>query len=125
LFLLGLNLLGDGLRRRRNSEMTASHATAPLLEIDALSVSIGGAEIIKNLSLRVGAGEILGLVGASGSGKSMTLLPSSIAACASRAQRRGALARRGADRQDETQLQSIRGREHRHRFQEPMTALNP
>jgi peptide/nickel transport system ATP-binding protein len=106
--------------------MTAARAAAPLLEIDALSVSIGGAEIIKNLSLRVGAGEILGLVGASGSGKSMTalaimqLLPAQAALT-------GAVRLRGEalTGKSETQLQSIRGRDIGIVFQEPMTALNP
>jgi peptide/nickel transport system ATP-binding protein len=106
--------------------MTAAQAAAPLLEIDGLSVSIGGAPIIKNLSLRVGAGEILGLVGASGSGKSMTalaimqLLPAQAALT-------GAVRLRGEALTDksENQLQSIRGRDIGIVFQEPMTALNP
>ena len=106
--------------------MTAVQAAAPLLEIDALSVSIGGAPIIKNLSLCVGAGEILGLVGASGSGKSMTalaimqLLPAQAALT-------GVVRLRGEALTDksESQLQSIRGRDIGIVFQEPMTALNP
>lgn len=99
---------------------------APLLEIDALSVSIGGAEVIRNLSLRVAAGEILGLVGASGSGKSMTalaimqLLPAQAALT-------GAVRLRGETLtgKSETELRGIRGRDIGIVFQEPMTALNP
>jgi len=106
--------------------MTAARAAAPLLAIDALSVSIGGAKIIKNLSLAVGAGEIMGLVGASGSGKSMTalaimrLLPAT-------ATLTGTVRLRGEALGDknETELQNIRGRDVGMVFQEPMTALNP
>ncbi len=54
--------------------MTAALGAVPLLQIDDLSVSIGATRIIKHLSFEVGAGEIVGLVGASGSGKSMTAL---------------------------------------------------
>ena len=106
--------------------MTAARVAAPLLAIDALSVSIGAARIIKNLSLAVGAGEILGLVGASGSGKSMTalaimrLLPANAALT-------GTVRLRGETLSDksETELQNIRGRDIGIVFQEPMTALNP
>jgi ABC-type glutathione transport system ATPase component len=45
-----------------------------LLSVKSLNVSIGEVAVIRNLSLRVAAGEVLGLVGASGSGKSMTAL---------------------------------------------------
>ena len=53
--------------------------TPPLLEIAGLNVALGAGaaaptHIIRDLSLQVQAGEILGLVGASGSGKSMTAL---------------------------------------------------
>jgi peptide/nickel transport system ATP-binding protein len=106
--------------------MTAARAAAPLLQIEGLSVSIGAAQIIKNLSLDVGAGEIVGLVGASGSGKSMTalaimrLLPAHAALC-------GAVRLRGESLSDksERELQGIRGRDIGIVFQEPMTALNP
>ena len=104
------------------------HADEPsmLLEIDALNVSIGTTQIIKNLSLDLGAGEILGLVGASGSGKSMTalaimqLLPANAAAT-------GAVRLSGEDltSKRDSDLQSIRGRNIGIVFQEPMTALNP
>jgi peptide/nickel transport system ATP-binding protein len=106
--------------------MTDAHADAPLLQIDGLCVSIGAVPIIKNLSLEVRAGEILGLVGASGSGKSMTalavmqLLPVTAAAT-------GAVRLRGEplNVKSEAELCSIRGRDVGIVFQEPMTALNP
>jgi peptide/nickel transport system ATP-binding protein len=106
--------------------MTAARAAAPLLEIDSLSVSIGAAQILKNLSLDVGAGEILGLVGASGSGKSMTAL-AIMRLLPAHATLTGAVRLRGATLSDksERELQSIRGRDIGIVFQEPMTALNP
>jgi peptide/nickel transport system ATP-binding protein len=106
--------------------MMAARAAAPLLAIDALSVSIGGAKIIKNLSLAVGAGEILGLVGASGSGKSMTAL-AIMRLLPANARLTGTVRLRGEALGDknETELQNIRGRDIGMVFQEPMTALNP
>jgi peptide/nickel transport system ATP-binding protein len=100
--------------------------TAPLLEIEDLNVAIGATRIIKNLSFQVHAGEILGLVGASGSGKSMTalaamqLLPPS-------ATMTGTVRLRGETLTGKTdaQMQAIRGRDVGMVFQEPMTALNP
>jgi peptide/nickel transport system ATP-binding protein len=99
---------------------------APLLAIHALGVSIGGTQIIKNPSLEVGSGEILGLVGASGSGKSMMalaimrLLPANAALT-------GAVRLRGEllTMKRESELRSIRGKDIGMVFQEPMTALNP
>jgi peptide/nickel transport system ATP-binding protein len=100
--------------------------TAPLLDIQGLNVVIGAAQIIKNLSLQVRAGEILGLAGASGSGKSMTalaimqLLPST-------AMSSGEVRLRGATLTGKTdqQMRRIRGRDVGMVFQEPRTALNP
>jgi len=99
---------------------------ANLLEIEALNVVVGAKPIIRNLSLKVRAGEILGLVGGSGSGKSMTalaimrLLPAAAAAA-------GAVRLRGEALGDKSELQmrAIRGRDIGMVFQEPMTALNP
>jgi peptide/nickel transport system ATP-binding protein len=106
--------------------MMAARAAAPLLAIDALSVSIGGAKIIKNLSLNVGAGEIVGLVGASGSGKSMTAL-AIMRLLPANATLTGTVRLRGEtlSGKNETELQNIRGRDIGIVFQEPMTALNP
>jgi peptide/nickel transport system ATP-binding protein len=106
--------------------MTAAGAAAPLLQIDGLSVSVGATQILKNLSLDVGAGEILGLVGASGSGKSMTAL-AIMRLLPAHARLTGAVRLRGAALSDKTEreLRSIRGRDIGIVFQEPMTALNP
>jgi peptide/nickel transport system ATP-binding protein len=97
-----------------------------LLEVAELTVSVGASRIIKNLSLEVDAGEVLGLVGASGSGKSMTalsvmrLLPRT--ACST-----GVVRLNGQilTEKPESQMQAIRGRDIGMVFQEPKSALNP
>jgi len=99
---------------------------AALLAIDSLGVSIGGTRILDGVSLAVARGEILGLVGASGSGKSMTalavmrLLPPG-------ARVTGSVALQGETltAMSERALQGIRGLRIGIVFQEPMTALNP
>ncbi|MEM9754391.1 MAG: dipeptide ABC transporter ATP-binding protein [Pseudomonadota bacterium] len=97
-----------------------------MIAITDLSLTIGGAEILREVSLDIPPGQIVGLVGESGSGKSMTalalmgLLP------------RGALAAgfAGIDGENllnapEARLCAMRGNEIGMIFQEPMTALNP
>ena len=97
-----------------------------LLDIDDLSVVIGANQLVKSLSLQVHAGEIVGLVGASGSGKSLTalaimqLLPESAATTGLVRLRGEALSGK-----PEALMQQIRGRDMGMVFQEPMTALNP
>ena len=97
-----------------------------LLETDRLSLAIGDTPILRDVSLRIDAGETLGLVGESGSGKSMTalaimrLLPEG-------ARAGGAIRFGGADllAGSEAEMCAVRGREISMIFQEPMTALNP
>ena len=99
---------------------------ANLLEIEALNVAVGTTPIISNLSLALRAGEILGLVGASGSGKSMTalaimrLLPAAASVTGTVRLRGEALTVKS-----DLQMQRIRGRDLGMVFQEPMSALNP
>ncbi|MDA7424002.1 ABC transporter ATP-binding protein [Thalassococcus lentus] len=98
----------------------------PLLEISNLSVEIRGKQILRDVSLSIGAGEIVALTGESGSGKSMTafatmgLLPQIASA-------RGGIALSGEPLlgQSEKRLCEIRGEQIGMIFQEPMTALNP
>jgi peptide/nickel transport system ATP-binding protein len=101
-----------------------------VLRIEGLNVAIGptpaAVPIVKNLSLSINAGQILGLVGASGSGKSMTaraimqLLPPG-------ARMSGSVTLRGEilSSMNAGQMQSVRGRDVGMIFQEPMAALNP
>jgi len=97
-----------------------------LLEIEGLSLSINGAPILKDISLSLKQGRILGVIGESGSGKSMTafaimqLLPSGSKAT-------GHLRVLGFDMlaASEDDLCKMRGNDVSIVFQEPATALNP
>ncbi|WP_069300789.1 ABC transporter ATP-binding protein [Neptunicoccus sediminis] len=97
-----------------------------LLSISNLNLSIGKKPILRNVSLSVAAGEIVGIIGESGSGKSMTaycvtqLLPEGLTAT-------GDIRFNGQDilATSEAGMCAIRGAEISMVFQEPMTALNP
>ena len=97
-----------------------------LLEIDGLDLRIGAERVLHDVSFAVGRGEIVGVIGESGSGKSMTalsvmqLLPDG-AACAGRI----GLAGQDMLTLGERALCRLRGRAAGMVFQEPMTALNP
>ena len=97
-----------------------------LLKIDGLDLDIHGAPILRGVSLSVQPGQIVGVIGESGSGKSMTafavmqLLPDG-------AMSRGRVELNGHDMLglEERALCRLRGNEVGMVFQEPMTALNP
>jgi peptide/nickel transport system ATP-binding protein len=97
-----------------------------LLEIKDLQLSIAGFPILKDVDLSVDAGEVLGVIGESGSGKSMTalsimqLLPvGSVTGGSVKLEGREVLGL--SDRE----MRAIRGNTVGMVFQEPMTALNP
>ncbi|MGB0410448.1 MAG: ABC transporter ATP-binding protein [Pikeienuella sp.] len=97
-----------------------------LLEIENLNLSIGSAHILRDVSLEVGAGEIVAITGESGSGKSMTAL--SVMDLVPRgAVVSGRISLDGFDVVDasEAEMCARRGRDIGMVFQEPMTALNP
>lgn len=97
-----------------------------LLEIENLTLSIGGIGILDRVSLHVDAGEIVAVTGESGSGKSMTAL-AVMGLLPERASATGRIALDGRDllTTPEPAMCALRGREIGMVFQEPMTALNP
>ncbi|MCE9524185.1 MAG: dipeptide ABC transporter ATP-binding protein [Alphaproteobacteria bacterium] len=97
-----------------------------LLNVQALSLTIGATQVLKSVSFDVAPGEILGIVGESGSGKSMTLL-STMRLTPRGAHASGAIRLDGEDllAKSEGEMCTIRGQRIGMIFQEPMTALNP
>ena len=102
--------------------------SAPLLQVSELFVRAGGVELVRGVSFAVAAGERVGLIGASGSGKTMTclavagLLPSGL-------RMEGSVRLEGTSfdlaSARESGLARLRGDRIGMVFQEPMTALNP
>jgi len=104
----------------------------PLLQVEALRVEFntrdGVARVIDDLDISLNSGEILGIVGESGCGKSMTalsimgLVPTPPGRIASGTIR---LAGENLVQASEQRLRQVRGNEISMIFQEPMTSLNP
>ena len=100
--------------------------SAPLLQVEGFTLSLGGQVVLADVGFDVKAGEVLGLVGESGSGKSLTalsilrLLPPGAAVS-------GAVRLEGRDLASlpEAAMRPVRGGQIGLIFQEPMTALNP
>tara|TARA_S200000501_G_scaffold313975_1_gene305669 strand:+ start:598 stop:1428 length:831 start_codon:yes stop_codon:yes gene_type:complete len=102
--------------------------TQNLLKIDNLCVSINKNDIIKDVSIQINKGEMIGLVGESGCGKSLTalsiikLIDENVMKVKS-----GEIQFLGKNllSKTEKELEKIRGKEISMIFQEPMTSLNP
>jgi peptide/nickel transport system ATP-binding protein len=108
-------------------DLPASQAAGEtLLEVEHLAISIRGAQVVSDVSLKVGAGEVVGLVGESGSGKTLTglgvlgLLPNA-------AKPTGRVNFLGVDmlNASKKELRALRGAEVSMIFQEPLSSLNP
>ncbi|MET3926808.1 ABC transporter ATP-binding protein [Devosia sp. 2618] len=100
----------------------------PLLDIENLCITAAGRPVIEGVSLSIAAGEMVGLVGESGCGKSVTAL--SIMRLLAEPQMRvtdGSIRFDGRDilALDERALERLRGDDIAMIFQEPMTSLNP
>src|SRR5579859_4504030 len=97
-----------------------------LLEVSGLSVRVGSVEALHNVSFVLEAGQRTGLIGESGSGKTLTalaimgLLPDGLSASG-----RALFHGRDLLAMSERDLCQIRGDRLAIIFQEPMTALNP
>ncbi|MBP2305821.1 ATP-binding cassette domain-containing protein [Azospirillum melinis] len=112
--------------------MTASPQEAePLIAIRNLSVSFatgaGPADVLRNVSLDLGRGRVVGLVGESGSGKSTlaSAIPRLLPRNLSRLE--GSIAYGGRDllALPDHELAALRGTRFAMIFQDPMAALNP
>jgi peptide/nickel transport system ATP-binding protein len=99
-----------------------------VLDVRDLSVRVGETNLVSDVTFAIGRGERVGLIGESGSGKSLTglslmgLLPEDLVAS-------GSVRLPGPDLDvvgaDDDAMSRIRGRDVAMVFQEPMTALNP
>ena len=97
-----------------------------ILRIQDLNLSINGTSILEAVSIEISPGEVCGIIGESGSGKSLTafsvmqLLPDGSTS-------RGTIELDGLYvlDADEASLCAMRGKSVGMVFQEPMTALNP
>lgn len=102
-------------------------AADPLLQVENLTVRAGSNALVHGIDFEIFGGERVGLIGESGSGKSLTCL-SIIGLLDEGLRAEGSVAFRGATdllNADENQLAKLRGNELSMVFQEPMTALNP
>jgi len=97
-----------------------------MISVEALTIFTREQGLVRNVSFEVGEGERVGLIGESGSGKSLTaaaimgLLPEELRAT-------GSIRFHGKQLigASERELSQLRGRDMAMVFQEPMTALNP
>lgn len=97
-----------------------------LLTLESVSVSIHGTPILKNITTTIDAGEVLGVIGESGSGKSMTAL-AVMGLLPTGSELTGTITFDGLtlNELDEQARCKICGDDIGMVFQEPMTALNP
>ena len=102
-----------------------------LLEVKNLNLSFDGQAVVKNVSFNVQSGEVHGLIGESGSGKSLTamsivkLLPASCHVDTGEIMFQREEGQVDILKLGKKQLQKIRGSEIGFVFQDPMTAMNP
>jgi peptide/nickel transport system ATP-binding protein len=109
--------------------MTATDVvTADVLTVRDLGVSVNDQPLVEDVGFTIRRGERVGLIGESGSGKSLTalsilgLLPEGLEAS-------GSVRLAGVEHDlvgaDERRMSRVRGKDVAMVFQEPMTALNP
>ncbi|MGQ9457109.1 MAG: ABC transporter ATP-binding protein [Anaerolineae bacterium] len=121
----------EALAPEREARAKAREREVPVLELEGLTTVFptrrGTVEAVTGLSLRLYRGQILGLVGESGCGKSMTMLSIlRLVPCPGRTVA-GEVRLEGQDllKLPMREMRHIRGKEIAMIFQDPMTTLNP
>jgi peptide/nickel transport system ATP-binding protein len=112
---------------RSGEPADAAPDAPPLLEVRDLTVAFGRrAEVLHRVSFTVGTTQRLGLIGESGSGKSVTAL-AVMGLLDDNARAEGSVRLNGREilNRPDAELSRIRGEELGMVFQEPMTALDP
>ena len=107
--------------------LAQARAREPVLAVEGLSLTLRGTPLVEDLSFSIAPGEMLGLVGESGCGKSVTALSIAGLLSAPIAVAGGRILFEGRDLVGlaEAELRRLRGRRIGMIFQEPMTSLNP
>jgi oligopeptide transport system ATP-binding protein len=98
----------------------------PLLEVSDLRIDIGGLTIVDGMSFELQAGQVFGLAGESGSGKTMTAL-SLLGLLPGGARTRGRAMLDGTDllTLEASAMRKVRGRKVAMVFQDPTSSLHP
>ena len=106
----------------------AAAGQGAVLTVRDLGVAIGRHDLLHDVSFTIGRGERVGLIGESGSGKSLTSL-ALLGLLPEDARVSGSVRLEGVDHEllgaSDRRMARVRGRDLTMVFQEPMTALNP
>ncbi len=111
-----------------SSDLTSGGTDRPVLSVSGLNVAAGHTSLLHDIDLAIFRGERVGLIGESGSGKSLTAL-SIIGLLSDGLSATGDVALLGHEgnllHRSESHMARVRGDDMTMVFQEPMTALNP
>ncbi|WP_082043994.1 dipeptide ABC transporter ATP-binding protein [Mobilicoccus massiliensis] len=122
--------LGPGASEQESASGAGASGTEGgyALRVQDLGVTARGRELVADVDLRIAPGERVGLIGESGSGKSLTAL-SIMGLLSDTLTPRGSVRIAGVGHDvvgaSERRLSAMRGRDVSMVFQEPMSALNP
>jgi peptide/nickel transport system ATP-binding protein len=110
------------------SELASESSAQSVLEVDGLDVGTADLRLVSDVSFTLAAGERVGLIGESGSGKSLTAL-AMLGLLSEGVHARGSVRLKGVDHDlvgaPEQRMATVRGAAMTMVFQEPMSALNP